>query len=161
IHSGTLGPGAIFAGVVGGCTVSLAVGLISVRSDDHYYAFVTLAASEILTNLFRGLSITGGSNGLAGLPPFQIMGVALAQPRQYVWLCAAGAATALVVARSYERSRFGLALRAAGDEGRRVECLGIKEAPLRLLSFGVGGALAGLGGGLFASVDRFVGPETF
>jgi branched-chain amino acid transport system permease protein len=42
-----------------------------------------------------------------------------------------------------------------------VESLGLRRNVLRLLAFAIGGALAGLAGGIAAHMDGFVGPESF
>jgi branched-chain amino acid transport system permease protein len=71
-----------------------------------------------------------------------------------VWLCA------LVVSR-LNRSPFGVATRATREVPVAVEAAGISTTGLTLFCFAVGAAIASIGGGLFATVNRSVGPETF
>jgi ABC-type branched-subunit amino acid transport system permease subunit len=72
---------------------------------------------------------------------------------------AAVAAMALILL--LDKSVFGKSLRVMGDAEILVESFGIRRDVLRLLAFGIGGALAGLAGGIAAHMDGFVGPESF
>lgn len=159
---GAFGIDAILAGVLAGALASFVISVASLRLDETYYAFATVAASEILGNVFRGMtSLTGGPNGLSGVPKFQIFGHAMESASQYAWPCLLGAAFSFASLTLYERSRFGIALLGMSTEGSRVQCLGVNEQLLRIVSFSTGGALAGLAGALMAAVDGFVGPESF
>jgi branched-chain amino acid transport system permease protein len=153
---------AILTGAVsaGGCSLLLAI--LTMRLEEHYLALGTLAAGEILLNIFRGAtSLTGGANGLAGVPPLRFFGVVLDAPPQYYPLCLLVALGALLFAWRLERSSLGRSLRAMGDEGVIVESIGVSGARLRAAGFTIGGALAGLAGAVGAHIDGFVGPESF
>lgn len=152
--------------LVAGTTLSgvLAVGVAALtrRLDDHYLAMATLALGEILANVFRGATwLTGGVNGLIGVPPLGALGVVLDTPQRYYAVCAFVGAGSLTFVLWLDRSLLGRALRAVGDEGMLVESVGLSAATLRIIGFGVGGMLAGLSGAVSAHVDGFVGPESF
>jgi ABC-type branched-subunit amino acid transport system permease subunit len=153
---------AVVAGIGVGTVAAIGIALASMKLTEDYYAFATVAAGEMLGNVFRGAGdLTGGPNGLTAIPPVQILGYALNVPHRYVSLCLAGGLLAYAVMTWYERSTIGVAIRAAADEGPRVQCLGVRHTTLRFMSFATGGALAGFGGALIAATDHFVGPESF
>lgn len=144
----------------GGCALVLA--LLTTRLEEHYLALGTLAAAEILANIFRGAtSVTGGANGLSGVPTLQLLGIALDTPARYYPFCLALGLSALGFVWLLDRGGTGRSLRAMGDEGLLVEALGVSGPRLRALGFTIGGALAGLAGATGAYVDGFVGPESF
>lgn len=148
------------AGVAG--VVALVLAWATRVLEDHYLALATLACSEILTNVFRSATaLTGGANGLSGVPPLSLGGLTLSTPDKYFPLCVAVGVTALYAARWLDGSALGRALRAMGDEGPLVESLAVRSSTLRAIGFAVGGAMAGLAGATFAHVDGFVGPESF
>jgi len=73
-------------------------------------------------------------------------------PAYRVFLIAVGAALALAVWATVERTRFGASIRAAVDNRRMAEAVGINVDRVFMLSFGLGTALAALGGALGADL---------
>lgn len=152
----------IAAGTVLAAVVAWILAVATRRLEDHYLTLATLAASEILGNVFRSAAtLTGGANGLSGVPSLSVAGVVLASPAAYYPFCATMGAAALVGVLLLDRAPIGRALRAMGDEGELVESLGVSASTLRGLGFVGGGALAGLAGAVGAHLDGFVGPESF
>ena len=153
---------AIASGAAMAGATALVLAWVTLSLEDLYLTLATLAASEILSNIFRSWTVvTGGANGLIGIPPISILHVSLASPERYFIFCtlAAGATIALIIL--LEESVFGKALRAVGDAEILVESFGLRRDVLRLFAFSIGGALAGLAGGIAAHIDGFVGPESF
>jgi branched-chain amino acid transport system permease protein len=70
--------------------------------------------------------------------------------RAFLILCGAGLVTALWL--SLERTRFGARIRAAVDNLRMAQSVGINTSRLFTLAFALGSGLAGLGGGLGADL---------
>jgi branched-chain amino acid transport system permease protein len=149
--------GAAIAGLL-----SVVLAWITLSLEDLYLTLATLAASEISSNVFRGwTAVTGGANGLIGVPPLSILHISLAAPHRYFILCTLAAVAAMALILLLDKSVFGKSLRVMGDAEILVESFGIRRDVLRLLAFGIGGALAGLAGGIAAHMDGFVGPESF
>jgi branched-chain amino acid transport system permease protein len=144
-----------------GCC-ALILAWLTTRLDEHYLALGTLAAGEILLNIFRGAtSVTGGANGLSGVPPLQLFGLLLDTPARYYPFCLTIGLAALAFVWRFDRGGMGRSLRAMGDEGVLVEALGVSGSLLRAVGFTIGGSLAGLAGAASAYVDGFVGPESY
>jgi branched-chain amino acid transport system permease protein len=153
---------ALCAGAAISAAVALLLSIITYRLADHYFALATLAAGQVLSNVFRGATpITGGANGFPGIPPLMVFGIPLDTPIRYYPACACVGALALAFVYRFERATIGRSLRAFGDEGVVVEALGVSAIRLRMLAFVVSGTLAGLAGAMSAHIDGFVGPENF
>jgi branched-chain amino acid transport system permease protein len=152
----------IFLGALAAVAVALLLAWCMRKMEDHYLALATLAASEILTNIFRSATaLTGGANGLAGIPPLSLATLNWSQPASYYPFCAAIALGAVGLVWLFDRSPLGRALRAVGEEGSRVGSLGVSQSRLRAIGFALGGGLAGLAGAIGAHLDGFVGPESY
>jgi len=152
----------VFLGAVAGGTVAFAIAFLTRTLADHYLTLATLAANEILVNVFRSATnLTGGVNGMTGVPPLSLMGHELSQPAMYYPVVACAGLTITFFVRQLESWPLGHALRAMGDVGSQIASLGISESRLRMRGFLLGGVLAGLAGGLMAHIDGFVGPESF
>lgn len=159
---GRFGLEALAVGAAAGLVVSLFIAVMTVRLTADYYAFATLAAGEMLSNVFRSASdVTGGTNGLMAIPSVSGFGYQLDRPNEYLWFCLVIAFIGFLLMLRYERSLIGLAIQAEADEGGRVQALGVRPRILRVYSFAVGGLFAGVSGALVASTDHFVGPESF
>lgn len=152
----------ICAGVVSAAIVALVLAALTGRLEDHYLTLATLGAAEVLTNVFRGATgITGGANGLSGIPPLSLFGLILDTPQKYYPFCLVLAVASVFLAWKFEQSIVGRSLRAIGDEGIIAEAFGANGRWLRSVAFVISGAFAGLAGALSAHVDGFVGPESF
>lgn len=124
--------------------------------DTHYFALATLGGAQIthlLANHWE--SVTGGANGLAGVPP--LPGGAGGLPAVLlVWSLAGVAALGL---RQLVGSRLGARIALARLDPRCAAVSGINRSGLLFgLSLGAGG-LAGLGGGVQAGALGLVSPE--
>lgn len=110
-----------------------------------------------------GAAVLGGYNGMVGIPLFRLGDAASAAltPQQVfvtvgVLVVLLTAAVGLAV-----RSPFGRIVAAIRSNDSRAELLGIDVRRYRLLVFVLGGALAGIGGGLYAGWSSFVSPGLF
>jgi len=82
-------------------------------------------------------------------------------PAQYmagIWVLLA---VTLAAFAAFDRSRYGRALRQAGTDPLLAELQGIRVVRVRLVAAAAAGALAGLGGGLYAHLLTYVEPGNF
>ena len=138
---------ALLAGVA--IVVPLALGAVSLRVGGIAFAMVTLAFAQagniiVLTNP-RGL--TGGDEGFSldvdELPDFVI---GIVNTKYLYWLALGYAAVVFLVVRAAVGSSAGHVWRAIRDNERRVEVLGLRPYPYKLISFVVACFLAAWGG---------------
>lgn len=153
---------ALAAGV--GCAAlgGLLLALPSLRLKGHYLAMATLGFGEIMLFLFtEAESITGGSNGLRGIPAASI-GPFVADTPLAKYLLVWGIACALLVlAANIVRHRPGRALRAIHGSEMGAQACGIDTVRVKVQIFVLSAALGGLAGALYAQYVGFVSPSTF
>lgn len=143
----------ILAGVVAAVVLAAVVGAVVLRNlRTDYFAIVTLvtaAAAGEIVGQFR--TLFNGSAGLIAIPQplgdrFQGNGYSLF----YLGICAVFLALAFVLGECIRRSPFGRALRALREDETAVTAFGRNPYALKLKAFVLGGALAGLAGGLLS-----------
>jgi branched-chain amino acid transport system permease protein len=128
--------------------VALIVGLICVRLQEIYFAFLTLAFQMLVHSLIvLWVPLTGGDQGLRGgipRPPF--LGIDLAnQAHLYLTSCTL-LVVGLVLIHHIVQSPFGYTLRMIRDNAARTSFLGIEVLRVRLIAFVLAGVFAGVGG---------------
>ena len=129
--------------------VPLALGAISLRVSGIAFAMVTLAFAQagniiVLTNP-RGL--TGGDEGFSlNFDPLPDFLVGVVNTKNLYWLALAYVAIVFVVARAAIGSSAGHIWRAIRDNERRVEVIGLRPYPYKLISFVLASFLAAWGG---------------
>ncbi|MEX0835467.1 MAG: branched-chain amino acid ABC transporter permease, partial [Nitriliruptor sp.] len=79
----------------------------------------------------------------------------------YAYLCLAALALVWVIDRRVTASKAGRAIRALRDSERVAASWGINVTGYKLLAFVISGAVAGLAGALFASIEQIVSNLTF
>ena len=120
--------------------VALVVGIPLMRLSGIAASIGTFAVLMIFYTLYSNWdSWTFGASTLVGVPIYVNFWVALA------W-----AGVALLVATIYQKSRFGLALRASRENEAAARAVGINVPTQRLIAFVLSGFFMGLGGVLQA-----------
>jgi ABC-type branched-subunit amino acid transport system ATPase component/ABC-type branched-subunit amino acid transport system permease subunit len=133
----------------------------TVRVRGVYLAVITIAFGLVFQNiLVEWLPVTGGTQGLIGIPRGEVFGVKLTRPIYY-WVVAGCLIFAFVVQYNIIHSRYGRAMRATAQSENAARALGINIAGIRTLAFVVSATLAGLAGGLYTFLNLFVNYETF
>jgi branched-chain amino acid transport system permease protein len=173
-HSAFLGVGAFAAGyaltdlalpwlfalitaVVVGGLVALFLGAVALRVKGLYLALVTLAYGLFASRVLFGVdALTGGGGAQMADRPVWAMG-----DLAYAYLCLAGLAIVWLLDWRLTASKAGRAVRALRDSEKVAASWGINVTGYKLLAFVFSGAVAGLGGALFASIEQVVSRETF
>jgi branched-chain amino acid transport system permease protein len=163
--------GAAIAAVFG-----ILLGAPTLRLRGDYLAIVTLGFGEIirvfLNNLNRPVNITNGPQGITLIDPLQIGGFSLAQTHSFAGLTFSPvhnyyfvfllcAALSIALSLRLENSRIGRAWVAIRDDELAASAMGINTRNIKLLAFAMGATFGGVAGGLFASFQGFVSPESF
>jgi branched-chain amino acid transport system permease protein len=156
-----VGPVQLLIAAVIGAAAAGVTGLVTVRSRGVYFLMLTLAIGELARQLADSwTSLTGGTNGLAGVPPVQVVpgGEPLVIAGHVYWyvLAAAGLACGLLAA--VRASAFGQALKGLRDNEDRMRALGYSVTGLKLAALAIAGAFAGVAGALWVTQLRFVSP---
>jgi branched-chain amino acid transport system permease protein len=147
------------AGVVAGGVGAL-LAIPALRVTGPYLAMITIAFSFVVHHsLIEWRDVTGGSNGLMGIPLPAFAGM---DPSILLALIA----TALMIGALafYQRvhhSGWGKAMRAVKASEIAARSLGFNPVVSKTLAFALSALLTGLAGALLAPLLMFINPESF
>lgn len=132
------------------------------------YAVATLAFGEMARIVLSGwqwqVLSPDGPVGPAGIEGFRDIRWLLEHditPAHFLGMTLAILALVLVVLMRTERTRLGVALRMTGQDDTLAATQGIDVSQVRLFAAAVAGALAALGGGLYAHRTTYIEPALF
>jgi branched-subunit amino acid ABC-type transport system permease component len=121
------------------------------RRDESAFLMVTFGLALVLTELIR---LGWGPEALQVEAPSMFNGIVFVLdepfPTYRLFLAGAGIVVALAIWQFLERTRLGLLIRATSQNAEMVHALGIDVNLVRSAVFGIGCALAGVGGVLAA-----------
>lgn len=158
--------GGLAVGVVAGALSCFLLGSITVRLRGIEFAIATLAFAEIVRVLLKTLvwqvSRDGRSIGPDGVNGFAGLRVVLDEgmtPAAYAALVVGLVVVIVVGLVGLEQTGWGRALRATGEDPILAAQHGIDVALCRRCAAGLAGALAGLGGALYAHHTTYIEPS--
>ncbi len=146
------------AAILGSALAAALFGLIALRTAGAYFIMITLAFNQMLFYFFVSLERYGGEEGLQVTETLRLAGMPLGGRTPVYFLCLAVLLAVLVFGVRLVDSRFGMVIRAANGNDRRVAAVGIAPLPYRLAVFVITGAVAGLAGALLAVSQEFISP---
>ncbi|MFE5643654.1 branched-chain amino acid ABC transporter permease [Rhodococcus sp. NPDC056516] len=147
--------------------LGLLVGLPSLRIKGLYLALVTLAVAVAFPEVIRKTGdLTGGAAGMVVranlLVPPKWTGLTRADTYLWIfWVSVVTLAIVMLLIRNLVKSRFRLAMVAVRDNEIAASANGINVARVKILAFGLSGAITGLGGSLFTMYIGALSPESF
>ncbi len=144
--------------VVAGAAAA-AMGVIALRTSGAYFIMITLAFNQMLYYFFVALQQYGGEDGLQITAPLTLFGHPATARVPFYYGCVAVLAVVLIAMQRLIASRFGVVLRAAEQNERRLTALGIPPLTYKLAAFALSGAIAGLAGALLATGQQFISPS--
>ncbi|HEY0352303.1 MAG TPA: branched-chain amino acid ABC transporter ATP-binding protein/permease, partial [Enterovirga sp.] len=137
------------------------IGFVTLRLSGHYLPLGTLAWNIAFFYLAGNLDLLGKFEGISGIPPITIFGLALIDSHQIWVLIWAALALSIVLTLNLLDSRPGRAIRALRGGIVAAESSGIDTARAKILAFVFASLLAGLSGWLYAHMQRAVNPTPF
>ena len=157
---------ALLAGVVVTSVIALPVGWVQVRTGGLAFALLTLAFGMMFyTIVWKWYSLTGGDDGLMGVPhpDIQVVGITLGNSGNpttmflfslcIVFLC-------FLLTWRIIHSPFGAVLEAIRENEERASFVGINVRRYKLYGWMYACMLAGVSGGLFILYRGYIGPTT-
>ncbi|MEL6354991.1 MAG: urea ABC transporter permease subunit UrtC [Cyanobacteria bacterium J06627_28] len=123
-----------------------------------YITIITLALSSALTTFFISQqAYTGGTNGITDVSKLSLFGSEIPPIGIYFLILAY---TVFVLGLSWwlTQSNFGLILRSINENENRIAFLGYDVAQYKIFIWTLSAALAGMAGGLFVPLNRFISP---
>jgi ABC-type branched-subunit amino acid transport system ATPase component/ABC-type branched-subunit amino acid transport system permease subunit len=146
----------LFASTLVGIVAALVIGLPALRIRGLYLAAVTLAFAVPASTFFLSSLHFPAFTPVRVDPPILFGRYDLSQSRPFYYFCLVFALIALGIARNFRNSRIGRAAIGVRDNERMAAAVAISSTRVRLTTFGVSGALAGLAGGLYVLAYRGV-----
>jgi len=139
----------IFGGLVAAIG-ALAVAIPSFRTRGDYLAIISLAFMFIVKSLIENLEFVGGPRGLGDQPGWANLPVVFATVVLGIWII-----------NNFVRSTLGKALNAVRDNEMAADAMTVNTRQTKITAFLFAAFWAGVAGGLFAHVLRYVNPGTF
>jgi ABC-type branched-subunit amino acid transport system permease subunit len=156
--------GILLAIILPGLLGTVIAGILFYRGiGEEYFTIITLAIAIIANQaalIFN--EVTGGSNGLTGVPPLEV-GVPGSEMITltgdlFYYAALAALITVYFITRRIVRSPFGTTLVAIDENPLKASSLGYNPATYKTLVFGLSAAIAGFAGALYAAYSGFVSP---
>ena len=141
--------------------VALVLGAITLRMSGHYLPLATIAWGLALNYTMANMEFLGKYDGLMGVPPITLMGVALNDGTGMYGLIWVFALAAGLAAMHLLDSRPGRAIRALKSGTTMAEAMGISTFRYKLVIFVFAAVLAAISGWLYAHFQRTVNPSPF
>ena len=123
-----------------------------------YITIITLALSSALTTFFISQqAYTGGTNGITDVSKLSVFGTVI-PPVGIYFLILAYTVFVLALGWWLTQSNFGLILLSINEKENRIAFLGYDVAQYKIFIWTLSAALAGVAGGLFVPLNRFISP---
>ncbi|MCF8105154.1 MAG: branched-chain amino acid ABC transporter permease [Desulfohalobiaceae bacterium] len=148
--------------------VGFLFGLICIKVAEKaaviFFAMLTLAFGQIIyTIAFKWTSLTGGDNGMTGIPsPKLHLGfytLDLFDPIHFYYLALILVGVSIWILYRIVNSPLGITLRAIRDNPERSRFMGQNVRIFHLTSFVISATFTGLAGAILAPFECFVSPE--
>lgn len=128
----------------------------------EFFLLATLGLQMIVyAVLYNCEGLTGGHNGIAGIPRPSLFGVAVATPLGITALTLALTVVCCVVVWRLAASPYGRALRSVREDPLAAASLGKDVRAIRRSAFVWAAAIAAVPGGLFAISASYIDPTSF
>jgi branched-chain amino acid transport system permease protein len=138
--------------------VAFVLGALSLRTRGVYFIMITLGFAQVFYYIAVGLDRYGGDDGLTIYSRSQLLGLNLSNKTLFYYFCLALLLAAIFLVWRLINSRFGMVIRGARSNERRMRAIGFPTYRYRLTCFVIAGMLCGLAGILLANHTEFISP---
>jgi branched-chain amino acid transport system permease protein len=147
----------LFTGMLGGL-----ISLPALRIRDDYLAVATFGFQVIAFSIFNNWTeVTGGSQGLPGIPPPILLGQEITSKDRFLLLTLICSAVVVAIAYRITHSPFGRVLQAIREDEVFALSLGKPVTTYKMLVFSIGASMAAIAGCLYAYYVRYIDPTSF
>ncbi|ALL69928.1 Branched-chain amino acid transport system permease protein LivM (plasmid) [Paraburkholderia caribensis MBA4] len=139
--------------------LALIIGPLLLRLTGKYFVLVTFLFGEIVRTVFvNWTSVTGGSNGIFGVPP---PGDLFAQPVPFYYLACGFAILIVGFIGRLLASETGRTIDALRESEALARCSGVPVLATKVSIFVLGCGIAGIAGALQGHFVRYIDPTSF
>jgi branched-chain amino acid transport system permease protein len=162
LHTGLPLPFAVALAAAITGVIAIGIGWLCTMATGVSFSMLTLAFAQLLYAIaFKWTSVTGGSDGLAGIPrragPFGIE--ALTTKTGFYYFALACLIGAFLLCRALVASPFGAVLRGIRENEPKAVALGYNTRAYKIAVVAIAYALGGLAGALYAPFAGFANTE--
>ena len=161
------GGGSFIIGLIAAIAASVIAGLLvtfaTLRLRDDYLAIVTLGFAEVVRLVaLNERWLTNGSAGISDirLPFRQELGADTAN-LVYLGVISGCVLVVWLMIRRLDQSAYGRTLKAVREDQELASFAGKPVLRFKFQAFGMGAAIAGLAGALYAHQESFISPDEF
>jgi branched-chain amino acid transport system permease protein len=138
------------------------IGALVFRLKGHHLAMATLAFGIIVhIGLVELRDLTGGPNGLTGIPPLSVLGHKLVSDFSILPVVWTACIAMMVLAQNLVNSPLGLSMRAIAENEPVAASIGNDVGAVKRHIMMLSGFMAALGGGLYAHYIGYLSPGPF
>lgn len=146
---------------VGACTlVGLLTGAVSLRTRGIGFIMITLAFAQMGYFVFVSLKQYGGDDGTPISHTSEFFGLNLGQAVPLYAVSLALLCALLWWSARLRVAPFGMVLRGARENARRINAIGFRSTRYQLAAYVVSAVLCGIAGMLLANLTAFASPST-
>jgi branched-chain amino acid transport system permease protein len=151
-------PASILMAVIGACIF----GFIALRVSQVYFLLITLAMGQLVYGIFNTSAgklgaVTGGSDGLGGIP-YPELGISFT-PVSYYYFSFIVFIICAFLMRRIIGSPLGYSLQGIRESEIRLKALGYNTWLYKYIAFIIGGLFAGVAGILYVHFNGFISPD--
>lgn len=153
---------AFLASIIISGIFSLVIGSVLFRLKGTYFAFASIALTQILyVIMLNWRPVTGGAEGLPGIPPFNLGFIVIDSTKKYFYLIFFISLICGLIVHRIRISSLGQSLASIRDNEIAANCLGVKVFRTKVISFVIAGSFAGIAGSLYAFLNSYLSAESF
>lgn len=143
-------------------SVSVIISAPATRLQGDYFVIATFAFQMILFSVFNNwMELTRGPLGIPGIPRPSVFGIAIDSEVRFLFLAACATCVAGLVVHRLSGGAYGRVLHALREDEPLARSLGKNTNRVKMTTFAVSAALAGLAGSLYARHISFIDPTSF
>jgi branched-chain amino acid transport system permease protein len=140
--------------------VGLATGIVCLRTTGIGFIMITLAFAQMGYFVFVSLKQYGGDDGTTIGATSKFFGADLGQAGTVYWVALGVLGLVLWWTARLQVSPFGMVLRGARQNARRINAIGLRSARYQLTAYVLSAVLCGVAGLLLANLTAFASPST-
>ena len=140
---------ALIAGGLASGFIGMLIGLPVLKLKGDYLAITTLAFGQIILNVINNINFIGGPRGY--LVPAKTT---------FFWVFALTIISVFII-RNIIKSSQGRAMVSVREDEIAAEAMGINAFKYKVMAFTIASFFAGIAGGLFAHLQRYITPSIF
>lgn len=146
----------------GTAIVGAVLGSTALRVKGNYWWLITIAFTQIMFLVFNSwTSVTGGENGLIGVPIVSVGSAKIASDKGFYYLGLVALVLVFLLYNRFAHSRVGLAVRAVRADETAARGLGLSPGALKVVTMALAGFGAGLAGICLVAITGYVSAQSF